>query len=89
MRHQHLLPILRLPRLRDRLLNRVALRHVAGWLLGFLLCLTGSFLATHPGLVESVPHVVWDAFSYSIHGIGLIPLAKNIEPLWAIVTGGD
>ena len=45
-------------------------------LFGVILILGGAFLAQiHQ---DYMPHFVWDGLSYSIHGIGLAPVAKII-----------
>lgn len=42
--------------------------------LGGVVVLTGAYAAQHP--VEFMPHFVWDAFSYALHGWGLVPILK-------------
>jgi len=52
---------------------------------GIVLMLVGSTMATHP--VVFIPHVIWDAMSYGLHGYGALPLIKvackhlNLEEL--------
>jgi len=48
--------------------------HVA---VGSVLIITGSFMATHP--VTWLPHFVWDALAYGIHGYGLLPILKVVR----------
>lgn len=80
-----LLLLLRQPFWR-RMLHANTHRHVIGVGLGTTLMLLGSNLATHP--IDAIPHFLWDAFAYGIHGVGFIPLSKHAEPLWAVLSGG-
>ena len=44
--------------------------------LGTIVLLTGAFLASvHQ---DWVPHFVWDAGAYGIHGLGIAPIAKVV-----------
>jgi hypothetical protein len=45
-------------------------------LLGLTLMLTGSTMALHP--VSFIPHILWDMFSYGLHGYGAVPIIKVI-----------
>ena len=42
--------------------------------IGFSIMLTGSTMATHP--VEMIPHILWDAIAYGLHGYGSLPAIK-------------
>lgn len=42
--------------------------------IGGFIMLTGSTMATHP--VEFIPHIVWDALAYGLHGYGALPMIK-------------
>lgn len=57
---------------------------------------TGSFIAAcahhvHilPSCFKSIEPIIVDVIGYGMHGLGLIPIAKYVEPLWAILTGLD
>lgn len=41
---------------------------------GVTIMLVGSTMATHPVLL--VPHIVWDALAYGLHGYGALPIIK-------------
>jgi hypothetical protein len=41
---------------------------------GVVIMLVGSTMATHP--VVFIPHVIWDALAYGLHGYGALPLIK-------------
>lgn len=41
---------------------------------GIVLMLSGSALATHP--VTFVPHFLWDAVCYLLHGYGSLPVVR-------------
>lgn len=82
--HADVRRVARLP-LVGRLADRKTRRHAAAMATGAGLCALGSFMATNP--VAFVPHVIWDAVSYSIHGAGLMPLLTHVEPLWRLVAG--
>lgn len=41
---------------------------------GVVIMLIGSTMATHP--VVFIPHVIWDAMAYGLHGYGALPLIK-------------
>lgn len=61
--------------------------HWTGLCLGLAVIFTGSLIAsTGTDLAMSmgvpIPHIVFDAFGYSIHGLGLIPFALHMEKLW-------
>lgn len=74
----------RLP-LVGRLRDRRTRRHAAAMAVGATMCGLGSFLAAHP--VAWISHYAWDAFAYSVHGAGLMPLLSHVEPFWRIVAG--
>lgn len=75
-----------LPRF-QRLLHPKVQRHLVAISLGTTLMLTGSFLATHgENAPHFLPHVVWDALAYFIHGIGSLPILGHIEPMWKLLT---
>jgi hypothetical protein len=44
--------------------------------IGTIIMLTGTTMATHP--VGWMPHFLWDAIAYSLHGYGLIPFLKVV-----------
>lgn len=52
---------------------------------GVVLMLSGSALATHP--VTFLPHFIWDALCYLLHGYGSLPVVRilcervNLETL--------
>jgi hypothetical protein len=48
-------------------------RHVK-ILIGVGIMLVGSTMATNP--VTFIPHVVWDAMAYGLHGYGALPIIK-------------
>lgn len=41
---------------------------------GVTIMLVGSTMATHP--VAWMPHVLWDALAYGLHGYGALPVIK-------------
>jgi hypothetical protein len=43
-------------------------------IIGIGITLTGSTMASHP--VMWVPHFLWDAFAYTLHGYGALPMIK-------------
>lgn len=53
--------------------------------IGICISCTGSAIALHP--IEIVPHIIWDAIAYTLHGYGAIPVVKilcekfNLESL--------
>lgn len=76
--------IRRLPRCR-RILHPAARRHIVQVGLGVSLMVTGSAMALHAQEIAFLPHVLWDTLAYGIHGIGGIPIAIHVEPLWRIL----
>lgn len=84
----HHLRVIKLP-WRHRLLHPKTVRHATGVSVGVGLMLAGSWSAKHG--VEFVPlnHLVVDTFGYLVHGIGLMPIASHLEPLWAILKGAE
>lgn len=42
--------------------------------IGIGFCLTGSTMALYP--ITAVPHVIWDAVAYILHGYGSLPMIK-------------
>lgn len=42
--------------------------------IGVVIMLVGSTMATTP--VAFIPHVVWDAIAYGLHGYGALPIIK-------------
>lgn len=52
---------------------------------GVVIMLVGSTMATHP--VSFIPHILWDALAYGLHGYGALPVIKiachhlNLEDL--------
>jgi len=41
---------------------------------GVTIMLTGAAMATHP--VTFLPHFLWDALAYGLHGYGALPVLK-------------
>ena len=72
----------------NRLFHKKTRRHFAAVLIGAIICLVGSFMAEHKAeMAHYMPMCVWDALSYSVHGIGLGPIVTRIEPIWRIFMG--
>lgn len=84
MRHVHVKDVLHLPFL-DRLTHKKTRRHMFAVSFGIAVSLGGSYLACNH--YHGCNIVVWDMLAYSIHGIGLIPICKHVEPLWMIILG--
>lgn len=80
----HWIEIRKLPLL-GRLFHRDSRKHVTMVATGVGICLTGSFMATCGHSQVVLPHFIWDAISYSIHGVGLIPICHHAEYAWHIV----
>lgn len=73
-----------LSRLR-RLFHVKVRRHVFGITVGTGLMLTGSAMAINAQdvlAIVHVPHVLWDALAYFLHGFGSLPVMAHVEPLW-------
>ncbi len=85
MKHPHLLDVLNIRSTLKRLCHIKSRKHVAGMVLGTVVCCLGSYLSMN--VPESIPHWLWDAGAYSIHGLGLIPICKHAEPFWLIIMG--
>lgn len=53
--------------------------------IGIVIMLVGSGMAAHQ--VAFIPHVIWDAIAYGLHGYGALPIVKigckffNLEDL--------
>jgi len=66
-------------------------RHLLGIATGLSVMLLGStmginaseWIATMP---VHVPHPLWDALAYGLHGFGCIPVLAHGERLWALFT---
>jgi hypothetical protein len=69
-----------------RLFHRRVRRHMTAILIGVAIMLTGSTMATQADHVQAVPHSVWDALAYLIHGIGSLPILGRFELLWQIIV---
>lgn len=62
-------------------------KHWLSLLLGFLIMLIGSTLATaHFHLLGWIPVNIVDGFAYFLHGAGAIPFIRFIEPLWELFS---
>lgn len=59
-------------------------RHAFAIGIGVGMMLTGSFMAHSPW--ECMPHCLWDALAYFIHGCGFVPIAAHVEKAWAILS---
>lgn len=86
----HIIPAIELAELRKlnfvrRLVSHRGLRHTAGVLLGSVIILIGTALAKNGAEVFGGNHTVWDAFGYSVHGFGLVPILKHIEAFWDVL----
>ena len=68
-----------------RLLHRQTIRHVVVILCGASICLLGSWMAKHVDIQDFLPHCVWDALAYLIHGFGSIPILAHGEKLLSIL----
>lgn len=71
-----------------RIFHVAARPHVIGISVGTALMLTGSTMAVNAhDILKSmpfIPHVVWDATAYFLHGFGSLPVMAHVEPLWKI-----
>jgi hypothetical protein len=67
----HLLP----PKLRAKVEKHH--RHMAHSTIGGLLVMGGAFMATHPA--DWMPHFLWDATAYFIHGMGAVPIFNTLS----------
>lgn len=50
-------------------------------------CAKHADYISHQLFYGYINHIFIDAAAYATHGIGLIPIAKYVEPLWMIITG--
>lgn len=89
----HIIPVAELAELRKlhlfrRLRTHRGVRHTAGVLLGVALVTCGSAIASHAEVLShnvGANHLTWDAFGYSVHGFGLIPILKHLEAFWDVL----
>ena len=86
LRHPHLKDILHLP-LFTRLTHKVTRRHVIAWLLGIVLMLLGSLVASLSHHTEVLPPVVLEAIGNFLHAVGALPIIRHIEPKWLVLAG--
>jgi len=76
----------------ERLFHHVTRRYMLGVLIGITIMLIGACMATHAHYFLDfipIPHAVWDAIAYFLHGVGAIPILERVEPLWAIFTAAE
>ena len=59
---------------RGKVVNSLRSKKVAKVSIGIVIMLTGSTMAVYP--VAFIPHIVWDAIAYGLHGYGALPLIK-------------
>lgn len=70
---------------RTRLVRIVRSKRASKVCIGVCITLVGSTMATHP--IAMIPHFIWDAIAYTLHGYGAIPVIKifcekfNLESL--------
>jgi hypothetical protein len=58
----------------DKLKHAVKSKRTTKVFIGVGITLVGSTMATNP--VSFVPHVIWDALAYTLHGYGALPVIK-------------
>jgi hypothetical protein len=64
-------------------------RHFIGLVAGLSVMLLGSTMGINAAdwiasLPVHVPHPLWDALAYGLHGFGCIPVLAHGEKLWAL-----
>lgn len=82
IRYPHLADIRHLPRL-QRLIHPNARKHTRALVLSTGVMVFGSSIAVYHWI--PIPHLLADTLAYGLHGIGLIPIAKHLEPLWLLI----
>jgi hypothetical protein len=89
----HIIPAFELAELRKlnllrRLTTHHGVRHTTGVLLGTVIVTVGSMIAHQADYLHATvggPGFAWDAFGYSVHGFGLVPILKHLEAFWDII----
>lgn len=70
--------------------NRRHVHHTVAIVLGAGCCVGGSALALNADAVLQVlpvhvPHALYDAFAYTVHAFGAVPVVAHGERLWNLV----
>lgn len=84
LHHLHLRDARAIPKLR-RLFHPKTLHHAHRVCLGVAVMLVGVVIAKTE-VASHAAHLMLDVIGYSIHGLGLIPIAKHVEPLWEVLA---
>lgn len=83
--------LLHLP-LVERLLHAKARKHLFRFSLGAAVMSAGAFLASVKAGVSEVVGVhefVVDAVGYFVHGAGMVPVLRYVEPVWLLMLGDE
>lgn len=83
--------LLHLP-LVSRLLHHKARKVVSRFVVGVVVMLSGAFVAHEKHAIAEMVHIhelFVDTLGYAVHGTGLIPILRYIEPIFVLMFGED
>ena len=72
-----------------RVLHKKARRPLKAVFYGCVIMMSASWMASNAEHQTYVPHAVWDAVAYFIHGVGGLPIIGYFDPLWRILLGAS